>query len=298
MVILCFLAATSFWFLNALNKDYSTRLQYPVKFLYDDSTYVATRVLPDKISLNVSGYGWNLLRKSILPNANPLQFAIQAPLRTQYLTGITLLPSITEQLEDIRINYILDDTLFFDFDRRVTKQIQLKIDSTNISLASNHRITSPITLEPSSLVFEGPATLISKLPDEIYIDLPTGDIDEDYSEVLPVDYIQNSLITPDQNRVRVRFNVNTVVKEIRRVPVQTVNFPERNPPILPSPEAEVQYLVRREDARKARLQDFRVVANYDTYNPQDSTVRLSVVMRPGFVQEVAPVVPLVKLRYE
>ncbi len=295
---MCFVTATTFWFLNALNKDYSTRLQYPVRFVYDDSSFIATRPLPNRISLNVSGYGWNLLRKSILPNANPLQFAIQAPLRTSYLAGITLLPTITEQLEDIRINYILDDTLFFQFDRRVTKQIQLRIDSANIGLAPNFRITSPITLEPSSIVFEGPATLISKLPNEIFIDLPAGDIDEDYSETLPVDYIQNSLITPDQNRVRVRFSVNPFVQEIQRVPVQTVNFPERNPPSLPAPEADVQYWVRQEDARRARLQDFRVIASYDTYNPQDSTVRLSVVMRPGFVQEVAPVVPLVKLRYE
>lgn len=295
---MCFLAATTFWFLNALNKDYSARLQYPVRFVYDDSSFIAIRPLPDRITMNVSGYGWNLLRKSMLPNANPLQFAIQSPLRTQYMTGITLLPTITEQLEEIRINYILDDTLFFQFDRRVTKQIDLKIDSANISLASNFRITSPITLEPSSIVFEGPAALVGKLPDEIYIDLPAGDIDEDYNETLPVDYIQNSLITPDQSRVRVRFNVNPFVHEVQRVPVQTVNFPERNSPALPAPEVDVQYFVRREDAKKARLQDFRVVANYDTYNPQDSTVRLSVVMRPGFVQEVAPVKPLAKLRYE
>jgi hypothetical protein len=266
--------------------------------VYDDSAFIATRPLPSQISLNVSGYGWNLLRKSILPNASPLQFAIQAPLRTNYLAGITLLPTITEQLEDIRINYILDDTLFFQFDHRVSKQIQLRIDSANIGLAGNFRITSPITLEPSSIVFEGPATLINKLPNEIFIDLPADDIDEDYSESLPVDYIQNSLITPDQNQVRVRFSVNPFVQEIQRVPVQTINFPERNSPALPRPEADVQYWVRREDARRARLQDFRVIASYDTYNPQDSTVRLSVVMRPGFVQEVTPVAPLVKLRYD
>lgn len=298
VVILCFIAATTFWFLNALNKDYSTRLLYPVNFIYDDSTYIATRPLPDKIALNVSGYGWNLLRKSVLPGANPLQFTISAPLRTHYLTGITMLPSVTEQLEEIRVNYIMDDTLFFDFDRRVSKQIDLRIDSSNLGLAENYRVTSPITLEPSSITFEGPAALINKLPNEIYIDLPTQDIDEDYNETLPVDYIQNSLITSDVSRVRVQFAVSPFVKEVQRVPVQTVNFPEKNSPALTAPEAELQYWVRQEDANKARLQDFRVIAHYDTYNPKDSTVQLSVIMRPGFAREVTPVSPTMKLRYE
>lgn len=298
VVILCFVAATTFWFLNALNKDYSTRLLYPVTFVFDDSTYIATRPLPDKIALNVSGYGWNLLRKSMLPNVSPLQFNIPAPMRTHYLTGIAMLPTVTEQLEEIRVNYILDDTLFFDFDRRVTKQIALRVDSANVSLAENYRITSPISLEPASITLEGPAALVGKLPNEIYIDLPSEDIDEEYNETLPVDYIQNSLITADQARVRVRFAVGQFVREVQRVPIQTVSFPEKDSPALPSPEAEVQYWVRREDAGKARLQDFRVVANYDTYNPKDSTVRLSVVMRPGFVREIAPLEPTVKLRYE
>ncbi len=298
VVILCFIAATTFWFLNALNKDYSTRLLYPVTFVFDDSTYIATRPLPDKLALNVSGYGWNLLRKSVLPSANPLQFAIPAPMRTHYLTGITMLPSVTEQLQDIRVNYIMDDTLFFDFDRRVSKQIALRVDSANVSLAENYRIVSPISLEPAFITLEGPATLVGKLPNEIYIDLPTEDIDEEYNETLPVDYIQNSLITADEARVRVRFAVAPFVREMQRVPIQTVSFPEKNPPALPSPESEVQYWVRQEDADKARLQDFRVVANYDTYNPKDSTVRLSVVMRPGFVRDVAPLNPTVKLRYE
>jgi hypothetical protein len=40
VVVMCLLAATTFWFLNALNKDYSTRITYPVRFEYDDSVYV------------------------------------------------------------------------------------------------------------------------------------------------------------------------------------------------------------------------------------------------------------------
>ena len=35
VVALCILGATTFWFFNALNKQYATRINYPIEFLYD-----------------------------------------------------------------------------------------------------------------------------------------------------------------------------------------------------------------------------------------------------------------------
>jgi hypothetical protein len=109
---MCLMAATTFWFLNALNKDYSTRLSYPIEFDYDDSTYISISTLPKKVRLNVSGYGWNLLKKSLQVNANPLNYRVANPLQARYITGSNLLQPITEQLRDIRVNYVVEDTIF------------------------------------------------------------------------------------------------------------------------------------------------------------------------------------------
>ncbi|MBZ0247597.1 MAG: hypothetical protein K8H85_16765, partial [Cyclobacteriaceae bacterium] len=74
---LCLLAALVFWFFNALNKDYSTNLRFSVNFLFDQERYVAVEPLPKEVFMNVSGNGWDLLRKSLgvnLPDMNiPLE---------------------------------------------------------------------------------------------------------------------------------------------------------------------------------------------------------------------------------
>ncbi len=295
---MCFLAATTFWFLNALNKDYTTRLLYPIAFDYADTAYIATAKLPEKIFLNVSGYGWNLLRKSIIPGSKPLVIKINSPARTHYLTGINLLPAVTEQLDDIRVNYIMDDTLFVSFDRKISKAITLRVDSTQLPLKENYRLTSPVSIEPATITFTGPASIVGTLSNEIYIDIPVKEIDENYDESLPVDYVQNELVTKDAQWIRVSFEVAPFISEVQRVPVQTANFPKKNSPALPSPEAEVQYLVPQDDAGKARLQDFQVIADFKTFNKKDSSVKLSVVTHPDFVREVRPVYGTVKLRYE
>ncbi len=84
IVLLCVLAATTFWFFSALNKtDYTTRLDYPIVFSYPtDSTYLLSQ-LPENISVQVSGGGWHLLRKTLLVNTRPVQITLDEPTRVK-----------------------------------------------------------------------------------------------------------------------------------------------------------------------------------------------------------------------
>ncbi|RYF52971.1 MAG: hypothetical protein EOO39_41425, partial [Cytophagaceae bacterium] len=45
--LLCLLAASLFWLLNALNKTgYSLNIDYPIHFVYNDSAYCPVTTLP------------------------------------------------------------------------------------------------------------------------------------------------------------------------------------------------------------------------------------------------------------
>jgi hypothetical protein len=294
---MCFLAATTFWFLNALNKDYSTRLSYPIRFEFDDSSYVSLAPLPRKVDMNVSGYGWNLFRKNFLAKTQPLTYHIANPLKTKYLTGITLLPSITEQLEDVRVNYIIEDTVFFDFDRRVTKKVALRVDSAHIGLKEGFQLTSRITIDPDTLTLVGPASLLKAIPESIFIDIPAKSVDENYEEDIPVDYIQNSLISADYDKVQVSFAVSGFVREALRLPIQLQNLPTNNPPSLSANQVEITYWVRQEDAGKARPEDFKLIADLNKVNNADSTVTLYIETRLDYIRDPKLVGPSVKVMY-
>jgi hypothetical protein len=48
----CSLAAGLFWQMNALNKTYTTRLNFPLAWHYDSARYVPLRPLPETVPLS------------------------------------------------------------------------------------------------------------------------------------------------------------------------------------------------------------------------------------------------------
>jgi hypothetical protein len=76
-IFISLMAALIFWVMNALNKDgYSQKISFPLQFSYNDSLYIPTQPLPEKIFVNVSGNGWNLLRKAFALDVTPIVYSV------------------------------------------------------------------------------------------------------------------------------------------------------------------------------------------------------------------------------
>ncbi len=297
VVVMCLFAATTFWFLNALNKDYSTRISYPIEFDYNDSAYVSINPLPEKIRLNVSGYGWNLLKKTLQLGSSGITYRVTNPLRTKYITGTALMVPITEQIRDIRVNYVVEDTLFFDFDKIDVKEVALKVDSAALSLEGGYRIISPVAISPNTIRFKGPASLLQALPEAIFLNIPYNNIDENFSETVPVNYVQNSLIEPSITRTRVSFNIAPFVKETQLVPIAKMDFPQKDSTVLGDNTLEVSYWIRQDEANKVRPEDFRLIADFKSFNNADSTVKIFLEQKPDFVTDIRVNKILTKVYY-
>src|SRR3954468_23763656 len=78
-VVLCIFAATIFWFLNALNKSYTTNLNFPLRFDYDKTNFVPVRSLPRQVRINVTGNGWDLFKQSTGVKNIPLEIPLERP---------------------------------------------------------------------------------------------------------------------------------------------------------------------------------------------------------------------------
>ena len=161
--------AAIFWFFNALNKDYDTTLGYPVNWQFDSEEYIVIDELPARIRINVNGLGWNLLRASMGFKVKPVTIILSNPAANKKIAGVSLTNRVDDELEDIQLNYILDDTLIINIDKRGTRSFGVYIDSANISLAENYRIVSPISYDIDLLELEGPITLINSNPGDSFL---------------------------------------------------------------------------------------------------------------------------------
>ena len=78
-VVLCIFTATVFWFFNALNKDYTTTISFPLAFDYDRDRFIPVEPLPRDVRINVTGIGWNLFRRSTRVKVPPLVIPLDRP---------------------------------------------------------------------------------------------------------------------------------------------------------------------------------------------------------------------------
>ncbi len=289
VVTLCLLAATTFWFFSALNKsDYTTRIEYPVAFSYqNDSTYVLS-ALPEHVLIEVSGGGWNLLRKTLLFDTPPVEVALEDPVGTKYITGQELSQQIADKLGEVRLNYVVTDTLFFSIDQAATKEVSIALDSSSIRLGDSYQITSPITLNPARATITGPKTVLEDLSDTLYVSLSGEEaITTDMQQSVMLDYSGSDLVTIAPDEVRVSFKVTPFDLVTRSVEVTQVGFPQDSSlEILPN-RVDVTFWIQNEYIDLIQNYDFEVVVNLRRLNLEDSTLTPVLKSYPKFAKNIA-----------
>ncbi|MDF9801029.1 hypothetical protein OKW21_006292 [Catalinimonas alkaloidigena] len=290
VVTLCLLAATTFWFFSALNKtDYTTRIEYPLTFNYDqDSTYVLSS-LPENILIEVSGGGWNLLRKTLLFDTPPIEVPLEDPVSTKYITGQSLSQQLAEQLGDVRLDYVVTDTLFINIDEAAEKEVMLTLDSSSIHLGDSYQLVSPVVLSTRRAILKGPSTILQDIGDTLYISLPNSEseVRADYKQIVSLEYSTSDLVRVTPEEIEVEFRVAPFDLLTRSVAVTTIDFPADSSLRLSPNRVDVTFWIQNEYLDLIKEFDFEVVANLRTLNTKDSTLTPVLRTYPEFAKNIA-----------
>ncbi len=293
------IAATTFWFFNALNNTYTTRINYPIEFIFDDTEVVVVEKLPNRVSLDVSGGGWNLLRRTLWFRVNPLQIRLENPSERKYILGATLKPLIAEQINEVNLNYIVTDTIPINIERKMYKKVAVEIDSANISLGSYHRITSPLSVFPDSIEVQGPSSYIDSLADFISIQISKKDIVQDYkADVTVRPENASDLIQVFPENVVVSFEVSPYTIQEKVVSLEKLNFPQDSSQYLKSNNVIVSFHVDDKNLDKVPDAKFKVAVNLRRLNLNDSTLTPVIVQHPDYVFNISIDPPSIKVIYE
>jgi len=127
-VVLCIFTATVFWFFNALNKDYTTTISFPLAFDFDRDRFIAVKPLPQDVRINVTGIGWNLLRRSSRLKVPPLIIPLERPVDVKKIVGSTLPVFFANQLADFQINFVITDTLRLAIEPKGVRKVVLSLN--------------------------------------------------------------------------------------------------------------------------------------------------------------------------
>ncbi|MFZ5971537.1 MAG: hypothetical protein ACOYXA_08080 [Bacteroidota bacterium] len=219
-VALCFLAATVFWFFNALNKNYTAQLRFPLRFEYDETRFAPARTLPHDLPINVSGNGWDLLRKTFGVKLPELVLPLERPSEVKKIVAGTLPALLAGQIENLTINYVAVDTLRIQIDPRTVRKFKLTANISAIGFRNNTGRVSPVVVLPDSVELNGPQSLLKALPDSIEIMLPARRVSENYREEVEVAIPGQEFIKRNPPVVEVRFEVAEMAELTVRVGIR------------------------------------------------------------------------------
>lgn len=272
VVLLSVFGATTFWFFNAMSKNYNARLDYPVNYVFGRDSVVVVEPLQDKVKIHVQSGGWNLLRKTFRVNATPINIPLENPTDIRYLTRGSLIPMIREQLDGLELTYLVTDTLFFHIEKKVTKTLPVVVDSLQVPLADNHRMVSPIVSSTDSVKITGPSSFMAILPPQMTVRWNEADISSDYDEDLRFNLLRDELMLTEPAEVRVSFDVDQFVDKSLSIPVESLNFPEDSSVYPVSDNIEVHFIVNENEEDEVTETDFHVIMDWTLSNPADTTI--------------------------
>ncbi|MFZ9234644.1 MAG: CdaR family protein [Algoriphagus sp.] len=301
VVVLCIAAATTFWVLNALNKDnYSTIVDYPIQWEYDQKNYVAVKPLPKSIQIQISGNGWDLLRKYFNISTNAYPILVNSPAEKNYLLTADLKRGLGEFITPTLLENILGDTIPYQIDRIVTKTLVPVLDSTGYTLEKNSFLEGKVTFNPNKLEITGPSSIVEAYEGKFPVVLNAKKISKNFSGKVSLELEEDlaKLVQLKPSEVQVDFSVITYLEGNKRLKVKKLNFPTNvklsNEELIPV----LSYLIQESDLPQLKDLEFEAILDYRNRNRADSTLQIQVRPNPGFLKEVKISPAQFKLKYE
>ncbi|MEB2776157.1 CdaR family protein [Algoriphagus sp. D3-2-R+10] len=300
VVVLCITAATTFWILNALNKDdYNTVVDFPIDLIYDQSQFVAVADLPKTLEIEISGNGWDLLRKYFNFNSDSYPIELNNPASNNYILTADLKRSLGEFLSPTQLVSVLQDSLKFNIDQITTIEVKPVLDSTSFSLGKNFRIIEPVTFSPEIITLTGPSSALDSLTTfPIFLDENRINKSIDKEITLAVPENLGNQVTIEEEKIRVKLGIVEFLEGNKRLKINKLNFPKSVTLVDEDVVIMISYLVDERKSAELKELEFEAVLDYYKRNKADSTLTVQVKPMPDYLEQVVAVPAILKLKYE
>lgn len=219
-VILCILAAMVFWIFNAFNKEYSTNLSFPILFEFDGERYVPSEHFPKSVTLNVKGIGWDLVRRRVGLKEPEIIIRLDRPAEVKKIVAATLIPILTPQVGNLKINFVATDTLYVDVDKRDSHRFRLSADISSITFREGYGRISPIVILPDSVKLEGPQNRLHALIDSIRLKVEAENVSENFRQEVEIAFPGSEFVKRDPPLAQVMFEVGQVQVVTKKIKVR------------------------------------------------------------------------------
>ena len=289
--LVCVLIATALWFLNALSKDYSTTISYPVKYVNPPSRQFLANQPPSKLDLKVDAHGFTLLRHKLSLSFSPIVLNLGTitrdltPLNGTYQVHTSdLLRRIRSQVSnEITIVEIQPEYIPIVLDSLKTKTVPVKAN-LNLEFRPQYNLQKPVQLNPRQVKITGPSAIIDTIQSLPLERLSLKELDQNMATNVKLIFPEKTEVNPE--KVLVTIEVEKYTEKEIKIPIRVKNKPDGvNVKLFPS-EVKVTCLVGLSEFENVTANDFSAVVDYKNVSNGTKTLALKIEQKSSFIQVV------------
>lgn len=226
-----FLFSTMIWFLNALSKEYTAEIKYPLKYRDFPEAKVLVGEVPGHLDLGVSATGYSILRYKILKKPVPISFKLEKfNLNWEQATSRAFILSaqLEEQIDnhlpsELKLLEINPDTLHFLFSDSESRLVKVE-PGFSYEVDKQFTVIGAVEMNPDSVMVTGPVVIMDTLR-AIYTEaVDPGVLERDYTRLLSLISQKDLMVDPPEVECRIRLERFTE-KELL-LPIEVLHQPD------------------------------------------------------------------------
>lgn len=287
--LICVLIATALWFLNALGKDYTTTISYPVKYVNAPNQQFLANKPPARLELKVDAHGFTLLRHKlrfsfspIILNLTSITKNMESQNGSYQVASSTLMRRIRGQVSnEIKITEVHPQLIPIILDSLKSKTVPVKAD-IKTGFKPQFNLKAPIRLEPNQVEITGPSSVIDTI-----FQLKTEaknytELDASLEKSLEIIHPEKTSLVPSETTLKIE--VEKFTEKELKVPVIVKNKPDNVSIKLFPSEIKVSCLVGLSEFDNLKPEKFRAVVNYNSVKPNVRTLNVNIEKHPTYTQ--------------
>lgn len=287
--LVCLFIATSLWFLNALSKNYTSTVTYPVKFVNPPKNQFLSNSPPHAFELEVQAYGFTLLRHKLSLSFSPIVLNLtnitknlESSSGAYSIISKTLINKISDQVSsEIRITDIQPETFRLVLDSLRTKTVPVKINVTT-DFKPEFNLKYPLSVFPKQVKITGPSNVLDTIFAIETKHKTFNKIDVSIEKTVDLVQPENTTITPD--KVNLKIDVERFTEKEIKVPIKIINQPENVSVKLFPSETKVLFTVGLSEFDKIKSSDFNAFVDYNSIENGVENLKVNVDKFPGFIE--------------
>lgn len=282
------LIAASIWLLNALSKNYTSVIEYPLVYTDFPEDKVFVGEMPGHLDLQINAHGYALLRYKMFRNPVPISFKVSAfnlsrgqDSSSAYILTRYLKDQISRQLPaELQLLEISPDTLHFQFSGRVTRMMKIKPDF-DFSVEKQFTIKDEIILIPDSVEVIGPELILDTLSYVYTEKYELGQLTRNYSDKVQLQKVTDlnyNLFRVDCSIELERFTELQVI-----VPIEVLNLPDSIALQTFPPTIKLNCKVGLSKYDRIERYPFRAVVDYEMIVERVPTLNVTIENLPDYL---------------